>query len=136
MRRRSAAVLVFAIVATSIVTGQDAALGIDDEPHYSRIFSNEFCKVEAIALDRLGKTPAIAHERNWLWMSLAGPVTEASGGTTLQSVGEPVGHEEGDSVHYRFPVSSYDLRNDPINPYQGVVVELMKADQISFTGRH
>jgi hypothetical protein len=28
-----------------------------------------------------------------------------------------------------FPVPSYALRNDHINPYQGVVVELMKADE-------
>jgi len=44
-------------------------------------------------------------------------------------VGEPVGHEEGYSVHFRYPVSSHALRNDHIKPYQGVVVELMKADE-------
>jgi len=37
---------------------------IDDESHYSRIFSNEFCKVYVIALDRLGETKPVAHERN------------------------------------------------------------------------
>jgi len=119
------------VVIVSAVTlfAQETAVSIDDEPHYSRIFSNEFCKVYEIALDRLGEAKPITHERNWLWMSLAGRVTEASGGTTFQSVGEPVGHEEGYSVHYRFPVHSYALRNDHINPYQGVVVELMKADE-------
>jgi hypothetical protein len=117
------------MISAITLLAQETAVSIDGEPHYSRIFSNEFCKVYVIALDRLGETKAIAHERNWLWMSLAGRVTEASGGTTFQSVGEPVGHEEGYSVHYRFPVLSYALRNDHINPYQGVVVELMKADE-------
>ncbi len=45
MRWRGVARLAFAVVATSILTGQDAALSIDDESHYSRIFSHEFCKV-------------------------------------------------------------------------------------------
>jgi len=117
------------IISAISLSAQDTTISIDDEPHYSRIFSNEFCKVYTISLDRLGETKSIAHERNWLWMSLAGRVTEALGGTTFQSVGEPVGHEEGYSVHFRYPVSSHALRNDHINPYQGVVVELMKADE-------
>lgn len=108
---------------------QDTAISIDDEPHYSRIFSNEFCKVYAISLERLGETKPVAHERNWVWMSLAGRVTEALGGTTFQSVGEPVGHVEGYLIHFRYPVSSHTLRNDHINPYEGVVIELMKADE-------
>ena len=117
------------IISAISLSAQDTTISIDDEPHYSRIFSNEFCKVYTISLDRLGETKSIAHERNWLWMSLAGRVTEALGGTTFQSVGEPVGHEEGYSVHFRYPVSSHALRNDHIDPYQGIVVELMKADE-------
>jgi hypothetical protein len=134
MRWHEPALFVFAIAAISILTAQDAPLRIDDEPHYARIFSNEFCKVYAVSLDRLGETKPIAHERNWVWMSLAGRVTEASGGTLFQSVSEPVGHEAGYAVHYRYPVRPYALRNDHINPYEGVVVELMKADESRWSG--
>jgi hypothetical protein len=129
MKLRNTALFAFAVLATSVLIAQDPALSIDDESHYSLIFGNQFCRVYAISLDRLGETKPIAHERNWVWMSLAGRVTEALGGSTFQSVGEPVGHEEGYSVHFRYPVSSHALRNDHINPYQGVVVELMKADE-------
>jgi hypothetical protein len=128
MNERLGALWAFVFVVMVALHAQ-SPVSLDDEPHYARVFSNEFCKVYVIALDRLGETKPVAHERNWVWMSLAGTVTEASGGTTFQSVGEPVGHEEGYSVHYRFPVSSYALRNDHINPYQGVAVELMKADE-------
>jgi hypothetical protein len=83
------------ILSAVALFAQDTVLSIDEEPHYSRIFGNEFCKVYAISLDRLGEAKPMAHERNWVWMSLAGRVTEALGGTTFQSVGEPVGHEEG-----------------------------------------
>ena len=117
------------MVSAIALSAQDTSVSIDEEMHYSRVFSNEFCKVYAISLDRLGETKPVAHERNWVWMSLTGRVTEALGGTTFQSVGEPVGHEEGYSIHFRYPVASHALRNDHINPYQGIVVELMNADE-------
>ena len=79
------------IISAISLSAQDTTISIDDEPHYSRIFSNEFCKVYTISLDRLGETKSIAHERNWLWMSLAGRVTEALGRHDVSECGRACG---------------------------------------------
>lgn len=120
----------FALMMLSgALIGQAAVVSMDDEPHYSRVFANDVCKVYQITLGRLEETKPVAHEHNWVWISLTGRVTEAPGGTMFQSVGEPVGHEAGYSVHFRFPVQPYSLRNDHVNDYQGIVVEIMKPDE-------
>lgn len=104
-------------------------LSLDDEPHYIRLLSNEYCKVYSLNLGRLEETKPVAHEHNWVWLSLVGRVTEARGGTTFQSVAEPMGHEEGYAAHFGWTVTPYAVRNDQINDYQGIVVDIMKADE-------
>jgi len=90
------------IISAISLSAQDTTISIDDEPHYSRIFSNEFCKVHTISLDRLGETKSMRMSGTAVDV-VAGRVTEALE-ALRQSVGEPVGHEEGYSVHFRYPV--------------------------------
>jgi len=133
MRNRHGKLSAFVFLAAAVLHAQ-GPLSLDEEPHYALLLSNEYCKVYSINLGRLEETKPVAHEHDWVWLSLTGRVTEARGGTTFQSVGEPVGHEAGYSVHFRFPVKPYTLRNDHINEYQGIVVELMKGDESRYRG--
>ena len=123
----------FIILAASFLQAQ-SPLSLDEEPHYALLLSNEYCKVYSLALGRLEETKPVAHEHDWVWLSLIGRVTEARGGTTFQSVGEPMEHEEGYSAHFRWPVTPYAVRNDHINEYQGVVVDIMKGDESRYRG--
>lgn len=116
------------LLTIETATAQNAVVTMDDEPHYSRVFSNEYCSVYRLALGRLEQTKPIAHEHNWIWMSLAGKVQETWGGTVFQDVHEPLGYKPGYTIHFRWPVNPYALRNDHMDSYEGVVVELMRED--------
>jgi hypothetical protein len=99
---------------------------MDDEPHYSRVFSNEYCRAYTIDLGRLEETKPVAHEHDWVRMSLGGSVEQAWGGTLFASLG----YEDPDGyyVSFLYPVNRLTLRNPRGVPYRALVVEIMQSD--------
>jgi hypothetical protein len=105
---------------------QDRVADMDHEPHYSLVFSNEYCRAYIMSLDGLEQSKPVVHERDWVRMTLGGSVEEARGGaTTFRKVYEdPDGHE----VSFLRPINSVILRNRTNAPYRSLIVEIMQAD--------
>jgi hypothetical protein len=110
----------------SRVAAQEQIVSMDNEPHYSRIFSNEYCRAYAVRLGRLEETKPVAHEHDWVRMALHGMTEQAWGGTLFARTlyEDP----EGSLISFLFPVDRLTLRNPGMGPYQGVIVEIMKSD--------
>ena len=96
------------------------------EPHYSRVFDNEYCRAYVVRLGRLEETKPVAHEHDWVRMTLGGTVEQAWGGTAFASASyeDPEGYE----VTFLFPVKRVALRNPRIEPYRASIVEVMQSD--------
>jgi len=126
MKNRFAALLLIGICFSVPGSAQDQILGMDNEPHYSRAFSNEYCRAYAVTLNRLEETKPVVHEHDWVRMTLSGTVEQASGGTLYSSKG----YEDPDGyvISFLFPVRRVSLRNPHNDPYRGMIVEIMKAD--------
>ena len=119
-------ILPFAACLTVLAVGQEQVLSIDDEPHYSRIFSNEYCRAYVVRLGRLEDTKPVAHEHDWVRMTLGGTVEQAWGGTVFTSA--PYEDPEGYEVSFLFPVARVTLRNPHGEPYRALIVEIMQGD--------
>lgn len=106
---------------------QDAAVTMDDEPHYSHIFSNEYCRAYSLDLGRLEQTKPVVHEHDWVRMTLGGTVEQAWGGTVFSGKGyeDPAGYY----ISFLFPVERVTLRNPHNDPYRALIVEIMQPDQ-------
>ena len=105
---------------------QEQIISMDSEPHYSRVFSNEYCRAYFVDLGRLEETKPVVHEHDWVRMTLNGSVEQAWGGTLYSSKGYE--DPEGYIVSFLFPVNRVSLRNPHNDPYRAMIVEIMKED--------
>lgn len=105
---------------------QDKVVSMDDESHYSRVFSNEYCRAYIVDLGRLAQTKPVVHEHDWVRMTLAGTVEQAWGGTMFTSQG----YEDPDGyyVSFLYPVDRLTLRNPRGDPYRALIVEILQSD--------
>jgi len=105
---------------------QEQITSMDSEPHYSLIFSNEYCRAYSVYLGRLEETKPVVHDHDWVRMTLSGSVEQASGGTLYSSPGYE--DPEGYIISFLYPVNRLSLRNPHNAPYRAMVVEIMKGD--------
>ncbi|MFI5114750.1 MAG: hypothetical protein ACHP7J_06350 [Terriglobales bacterium] len=126
MNRIGAWVLAIMVCAGTGVVAQDAVVSMDDEPHYSRVFSNDYCRAYIIDLGRLEQTKPVAYKHDWVRMTLGGSVEQAWGGTLFSSKGYE--DPEGYYISFLFPVDRLTLRNPHNEPYQSLIVEIMQSD--------
>jgi hypothetical protein len=106
---------------------QEQIVNMDGEPHYSRVFSNEYCRAYIVSLGRLEETKPVVHEHDWVRMTLNGTVEQAWGGTLYSSA--PYEDPEGYVISFLFPVSRVTLRNPRSDPYRAMIVEIMQEDE-------
>ncbi len=106
---------------------QDQIVSMDNESHYSLVFSNQYCRVYLVSLGRLEETKPVVHEHDWVRMTLSGTVEQAWGGTAFSKpqYEDPEGYE----ISFLYPISRVALRNPSIVPYRAVIVEIMQADE-------
>ena len=126
MNKSIALILSIGIGLSARVVAQEQVVNMDSEPHYSRVFSNEYCRAYRVSLGRLEKTKPVVHEHDWVRMTLNGMVEQAWGGTTYSSA--PYEDPDGYVVSFLFPVSRVSLRNPRSDPYQAMIVEIMQGD--------
>jgi hypothetical protein len=106
---------------------QEAVVSMDDEPHYSRVFGNDYCRAYTVELGRLEQTKPVVHERDWVRMTLSGTLEQAWGGTLFSGKGYE--DPEGYYVSFLSPVDRVTLRNPRNDPYRALIVEIMQPDQ-------
>lgn len=119
-------VLAVGICAGVQAVAQEQVLTMDDEPHHSRVFSNEYCRVYNVSLRRLEETKPVVHEHDWVRMNLGGSVEQAWGGTVFSKAGYD--DPEGYFVSFFYPVIRLSLRNPHIEPYRALIVVIMRED--------
>jgi hypothetical protein len=100
----------------TIAVAEQQMVSMDDEPHYSRVFSNEYCRAYVVSLRRLEETKPVTHEHDWVRMTLGGTVQQAWGGTAFGSASYE--DSEGYEVRFLFPVKGLALRNPRLEPYR------------------
>jgi len=105
---------------------QEQVFSMDDEPHYSRIFSNDYCRAYVVSLNRLEETRPVVHKHDWIRMTLAGTVEQAWGGTIYSNA--PYEDPDGYIVSFLYPVSRLSLRNPRNTPYRALIVEILQGD--------
>lgn len=126
MNRLSVSLLVLAVCAVAPAVAQQRALTMDEEPHYSRIFSNEYCRAYIVNLGRLEETKPVVHEHDWVRMTLGGTVEQAWGGTVFGRA--PYEDPDGYIISFLYPVNRVTLRNPRIESYSALIVEIMQED--------
>jgi len=114
MKNRFATLLLIGICLSMPCLAQEQIVSMDNEPHYSRVFSNEYCRAYVVSLNRLEETKAVVHEHDWVRMTLNGTVEQAWGGTLYSSKGYE--DPEGYVISFLFPVSRVSLRNPHNKP--------------------
>jgi hypothetical protein len=77
MNRFGTWVLSVVMCASTAAVAQDVIVSMDDEPHYSRVFSNDYCRAYTITLGRLEQTKPVAYKHDWVRMTLGGSVEQA-----------------------------------------------------------
>src|SRR5260370_27765800 len=97
---------------------------MDDEPHYSRVFSNDYCRAYTINLGRLEQTKPVGYEHDWVRMTFGGTVEQAWGGTLFAKAGYE--DPEGYYISFLYPVDRLTLRNPDNEPYPALIVEIMR----------
>ena len=120
------ALITFSISAAAQAT--DPVVSMDDEPHYSRVFSNEYCRAYTIELGRLEETKPVAHEHDWVRMTLNGNVQSAWGQSTVFVQRRSAVQDASLYVHFLWPTPRLVLRNPDSEPYRAVIVEIMQPD--------
>ena len=120
MHNRVVWILSMAICLSAWVAAQERVLHMDNEPHYSRVFTNQYCRAYLLRLGRLEGAKPVAHEHDWVRMTLNGTVEQAWGGTVYGSA--PCEDPEGYVVSFLFPLNRVSLRNPHIDPYGAIIV--------------
>ena len=105
---------------------QEQPLTMDNDPHYSPVFNNEYCRAYTVSLDRLEETKPIVHQHDWVRINLGGTVEEAWGGTvyTRNAYDDPDGY----IISFLFPVNRLSLRNPGGDAYRAMIIEITKDD--------
>jgi hypothetical protein len=106
--------------------GQDKIVSMDEEPHYSQVFSNGYCRVYSVQVNRLEETKPVTHEHEWVRVTLGGKVEQAWSSTVYSSA--PYEDPEGYIVSFLKAVDRVSLRNPGIPPYRALIVEVLKKD--------
>lgn len=117
--------LLVLLAASTTALGQ-AVVSMDDEPHYSLAFSNEYCRAYIVSLGRLETTKPVAFPHDWVRVTLSGTFEQASGGTLFSKTGYE--DPEGYYLSFSFGVDKITLRNPRNDPYTAVVVQIMNSD--------
>ena len=93
--KKMAAFIVALTLCQTMALADEQVVSMDDEPHYSRVLSNQYCRAYAVSLGRLEETKPVAHEHDWVRMTLGGTVEQAWGGTAFGSASyqDPEGYE-------------------------------------------
>jgi hypothetical protein len=109
------------------VAAQEQIVSMDNEPHYSLVFSNQYCRAYVVNLGRLEETKPVFHEHDWVRMTLGGTVEQAWSGTVFSRAQyeDPEGYE----ILFLHPVDRVALRNPSIEPYRAMIVEITQADE-------
>lgn len=120
-------ILLTGICLSTRGVAQEQIVNMDNERHYSLVFSNEYCRAYLVSLDRLEETKPVVHEHDWVRIKLNGTVEQAWGGTVYSRAS----HEdpEGYEISFLFPVSRVTLRNPRSEPYRALIVEIMQGDE-------
>jgi len=119
--------LALAACFTAQAFAQAPAVSMDDEPHYSQVFSNGYCRAYLVKLGRLEETKPVVHKREWVRMTLGGTVETAWGGTLFGRA--QYEDPDGYIVSFLNPVDRLVLRNSHNEPYRAMVVEIMQGDE-------
>jgi hypothetical protein len=127
MHKVAALIFTFAVCLSVGTVAKAQVLNMDDEPHYSRIFSNEYCRAYAVSLGRLEETKPVVHDHDWVRMTLGGTVEQAWGGTVFTKT--PYEDSDGYEISFLFPIDRLSLRNSHIEPYMALVVEILQGDE-------
>jgi hypothetical protein len=127
MHKFAAMIFTLAVCLSVGTVANGQVLNMDDESHYLRIFSNEYCRAYAVSLGRLEETKPVVHERDWVRMTLAGTVEQAWGGTVFTKT--PYEDPDGYEISFLFPIDRVSLRNSRSEPYKALVVEIMQGDE-------
>jgi len=122
----TACILSIAICLSARVDAQEQILNMDSEPHFSRVFSNEYCRAYIVNLGRLEETKPVMREHDSVQMTLGGMVEQAWGGTVYSSA--PYEDPEGYVISFVRPVDRVSLRNPRNEPYRAMIVEIIQAD--------
>lgn len=132
MIRLSASLLILALIMTAFARAQDI-VKMDDEPHYSLVFNNEYCRAYLVNLGRLEEAKPVVHEHDWVRVTLGGIVEQAWNGTVFGSASYE--DAEGYIVSFLPPVSRVALRNPRSEPYRALIVEILKNDDSEYRWR-
>jgi hypothetical protein len=114
------------ICLSALAVAQEQVISMEDEPHYSEVFSNGLCRAHIVSLDRLQETKPVVHNHDWVRITLAGTVEQAWGSTLYSKA--PYEDPDGYIVSFLYPVSRLSLRNPSNSPYRALVVEIMQGD--------
>ena len=125
MKRFLTFILCVAILYSLRVAAQQG-VSMDDEPHYSQIFRNDYCRAYMVRLGRLEETKPVVHEHDWVRMTLGGAVEQAWDATVFSKA--PYEDPDGYIVSFLYPVRRLALRNPNSEPYQALIVEIMQGD--------
>jgi hypothetical protein len=126
MNKLIAGILAIEVGLSAQAAGRDQIVTMDDEPHYSRVFSNEYCRAYFVNIGRLEETKPIVHQHDWVRMTLDGTDEQAWGGTAYSSARYKDADDYRISFHY--PVSRVSRRNPRVKPYFALIVEIMGDD--------
>jgi hypothetical protein len=126
MNRMGAWILWLVVCASMGAVAQEVVVSMDDEPHYSRVFSNDYCRAYTINLGRLEQTKPVGYEHDWVRMTLGGTVEQAWSGTLFAKAGYE--DPEGYYISFLYPVDRLMLRNPDNEPYRALIVEIMRSD--------
>ena len=132
MIKLTISLLVAAIITSTVAVAQEVVT-MDDEPHYSRGFSNEYCRTYVVSLGRIEETKPVIHEHDWVRMTLGGTVEQAWNGTVFG--GASYEDPEGYVVSFLPPVGRVALRNPRGEPYRALIVEILKNDDSEYRWR-
>ena len=123
---RSRLALAIILISLAAAAQNNDAVSMDDESHYSRVFSNEYCRAYRIELGRLEETKPVVHQHDWVRMTLSGTAEYAWGGTVFAKKSTTL--LEPYSVTFLYPIDRLMLRNPNSESYRSIIVEIMRPD--------
>jgi hypothetical protein len=132
MIKLSPSLFTVAMLVSTVAVAQDV-VRMDDEPHYSRVFSNEYCRAYLVTLERLEEAKAVTHEHDWVRLTLGGTVEQAWNATVFGSA--PYEDPEGYLASFLPPVSRVALRNPRSEPYRALIIEILHNDDSEYRWR-
>jgi hypothetical protein len=125
MNRFGVCLLVLFACASTKAVAQDV-VSMDNEPHYSLAFSNDYCRAYTVQLGRLETTKPVGYPHDWVRITLGGTFEQARNGTLFSKAGYD--DPEGYYISFHFPADRITLRNPNNDPYSSVIVQIINSD--------